>query len=131
MGALESLGMYVPCGEVGMASSHESSINGFRERVGSYTGSYPNHFTVFNEIWVTKESLTSGKLSKILPVLKPNKDTSLNTSYRAIALLSVIGKLFGRLVHARLYWWLEKNFYYQIAYTDQEKVDAPLMFCCN
>ena len=28
--------MYVPCGEVGMASSHESSINGSRERVGSY-----------------------------------------------------------------------------------------------
>ena len=29
--------MYVPCGEVGMASSHESSINGSRERVGSYS----------------------------------------------------------------------------------------------
>ena len=39
MGALESLGgpgMYVPCGEVGVASSQESSINGSRERVGSY-----------------------------------------------------------------------------------------------
>ena len=32
----EALGMYVPCGEAGMASSHESSINGSRERVGSY-----------------------------------------------------------------------------------------------
>ena len=35
MGALESLGMSVPRGEVGMASSQESSINGSRERVGS------------------------------------------------------------------------------------------------
>ena len=28
--------MYVPRGEVGMASSQESSINGSREKVGSY-----------------------------------------------------------------------------------------------
>ena len=65
--------------------------------------------TVFNGGWVTKEGLTSDKLSELLPVLKPNKDLSLNTSYRAITLLSVLGKLFERLVHVRLYWWWEKN----------------------
>lgn len=43
------------------------------------------------------------KQAKTIPIPKPGKDRRSVTSYRPIALLSCIGKLFERIIHARLY----------------------------
>ena len=49
------------------------------------------------------------KLAIILPILKPAKDPSLASSYRPIALTSVLGKLFQKILNKRLFWFLESN----------------------
>ena len=43
----------------------------------------------------------------LLPFLKGNKDPSLPKSYRPFSLLSAIGKVIEKLLHNRLYWYLE------------------------
>lgn len=43
------------------------------------------------------------KEAKTIPIQKPGKDRRCVTSYRPIALLSCIGKLFERIIHKRLY----------------------------
>ena len=45
----------------------------------------------------------------LLPFLKGNKDPSIPESYRPISLLSTIGKVIEKLVHNRLYWYLETH----------------------
>ena len=49
------------------------------------------------------------KIAIILPILKPSKNPALPTSYRPIALTSVIGKLFQKILNKRLFWFLESN----------------------
>ena len=51
----------------------------------------------------------SWKIVIILPILKPNTDPLLPVSYRPIALSSVLGKLFQKILNKRLYWFLESN----------------------
>ena len=45
----------------------------------------------------------------ILPILKPNADPFLPVSYHPIALSSVLGKLFQKILNKRLLWYLEYN----------------------
>jgi len=45
----------------------------------------------------------------ILPFLKPNADPTLPVLNRPIALTSVLGKLFRKILNKRLFWYLESN----------------------
>ena len=49
------------------------------------------------------------KLATILPFLKSAKDPSLPDSYRPIALNSVLGKLFQKILNKRITWFLDFN----------------------
>ena len=60
-----------------------------------------------NDAWVRGLFHSDFKMSVLVPLPKPGKDPSVVSSYRPIALLSCLGKLFERLVHQRLYWYLE------------------------
>ncbi len=42
------------------------------------------------------------KIAKVHPILKPDKDAADASSYRPISILSVVGKLLERVIHARL-----------------------------
>ena len=64
---------------------------------------------LFNLSWATRTLPKAWKHAIILPIPKPNKDTSDPSSYRPISLTSVICKLMERLVTNRLTWHLEKN----------------------
>jgi hypothetical protein len=68
--------------------------------------------------WIAKlatEIVNSGKLpklwlkSKVIAILKPNKDASDPNNYRPISLLSTMYKLFERLLLARLQPIVEKS----------------------
>nr|CAH7735698.1 unnamed protein product [Callosobruchus chinensis] len=65
--------------------------------------------TIFNDIWINHESLTSWKKVVIISILKPGMDPNLTTSYRPISLLSCVFKTFERLIKHRLEWYLKKN----------------------
>ena len=45
----------------------------------------------------------SWKIAKTIPIPKPGKDRKNISSYRPIALLTCLGKLFERVIHSRLY----------------------------
>ena len=49
------------------------------------------------------------KKSILLPILKPEKDSSEVSAYRPIALLSCLGKLMEKLVYNRLYSYIENK----------------------
>lgn len=51
----------------------------------------------------------SYKIAKVLPIAKPGKDPKLTTSYRPISLLSCLGKLFERVILARILRSAEEN----------------------
>jgi len=51
----------------------------------------------------------SWQIAIILPFLKPNTDPTLPVSYRPIALTSVLGKLFQKILNRRLFWYLVSN----------------------
>ena len=74
---------------------------------------HPNSFvyllSLFNEILLQGSYPISWKLAIILPILKPSKDQSFSSSYRPIALTSVLGKLFQKILNKRLFWFLESN----------------------
>ena len=48
---------------------------------------------------------------RILPFVKPGKDSFLTTSYRPIALSSCLCKIMEKMVNSRLMWYLERNNY--------------------
>jgi len=57
---------------------------------------------LFNQLlWLGHFSTTS-KTAKVIPIPKPNKPSSDPNSYRQISLLSTLGKLFERIIAARL-----------------------------
>ncbi len=64
---------------------------------------------LFNNIWKGEPYPEAWKTSKIIPLLKPNKDKYQIKSYRPVALTSCLGKLMERMVNARLSWMLHKN----------------------
>ena len=58
------------------------------------------HFGYFPSNW---------KLSKVIPILKPNKDASSPKSYRPISLLSSLSKLFEKVIYSRLLHFSNEN----------------------
>ena len=62
---------------------------------------------IINKIWETGILPEDWKISLIVPVKKPNKDASLPTSYRPIALTSCVCKLMEKMINTRLVWHLE------------------------
>ena len=65
--------------------------------------------SLFNTIFSQNIYPPSWKIAIILPFLKPNADPILPVSYRPIALTSVLGKLFQKILNKRLFWYLESN----------------------
>lgn len=64
---------------------------------------------IFNLIWENSLIPEDWKVDCLVPVLKPNKDSSHIDSYRPIALTSCIGKTFEQLLKQRLEHFIEKN----------------------
>ena len=64
---------------------------------------------ILNSFWCSGTSPESWKISIIIPVLKPMKDSCLPKNYRPIALTSCISKIYERMVNARLVWYLESK----------------------
>jgi len=64
---------------------------------------------LFNPILLQGTNPLSWKLAIILHIPKPLKVTALRDSYPAIALTSVLGKLFQKIINKRLTWYLESN----------------------
>ena len=74
----------------------------------------PEHAKVFllkiiNKIWETSIMPKLWKISMIIPIRKPGKDSSAATSYRPIALTSCVCKIMEKMVNNRLVWFLEEN----------------------
>ncbi|KAM7285648.1 uncharacterized protein ISCGN_032536 [Ixodes scapularis] len=63
----------------------------------------------FNDIWASSEFPAVWRLAWVVPVLKSGKPAGDLSSYRPVSLTSCVAKLFERLVHARLIWWLEEH----------------------
>ena len=64
---------------------------------------------LYNETWRQQQLPKEWKHSKIVPVLKPQKDPTKAVSHRPIALTSVPCKVMERMVNNRLTWYLERN----------------------
>src|SRR5690242_19352274 len=63
---------------------------------------------IFN-ISVTQVTFpTDLKIAKTIPILKPNNDKQLLSSYRSISLLSIFSKIFETLISFRLRKFLQK-----------------------
>ena len=65
--------------------------------------------TIFNNILQLASPPTQWKKIKIIPVLKPNKDQLVASSYRPISLASCVLKTFERIIKNRLSWWLSES----------------------
>jgi hypothetical protein len=57
---------------------------------------------IFNAILLTHHFPSLWKHARVISILKPGKDPALPTSYRPISLLDVIGKLFEKILLARI-----------------------------
>jgi len=64
---------------------------------------------VFNNIWVTGKFPDSWRVSTVIPVPKPGKDTSDPSNYRPISLTNCLCKIMERMINDRLVWYLERN----------------------
>jgi hypothetical protein len=57
---------------------------------------------IFNSILLTHQFPTMWKHARVISVLKPGKDPALPSSYRPISLLDTIGKIFEKILLARI-----------------------------
>ena len=64
---------------------------------------------MINKIWTTHEFPPSWRKALVLPVPKPEKDHSIPSNYRPIALTSCLCKTMERMVNERLIYHLEKS----------------------
>ena len=64
---------------------------------------------ILNSFYCTGTSPKSWKISIIIPILKPFKDSSFPQNYRPIALTSCLSKIYERMINARLVWHLESK----------------------
>ena len=64
---------------------------------------------IFNSIWESGDLPDSWREAIIIPIPKPQKDTTNPTNYRPISLTSCLCKTMERMINARLVWFLEKN----------------------
>ena len=86
---------------------------------------------ILNSFWFSGTSPKSWKISIIVPVLKPLKDSYHPKNYRSIALTSCVSKIYERMVNAQLLWYLEsKNLLSnrQFGFRKNRSAIDPLMF---
>ena len=57
---------------------------------------------VFNAVLMLQEPITLWKHASVISILKPGKDSTLRSSYRPISLLDTVGKLFEKILLARI-----------------------------
>ena len=62
-----------------------------------------------NNIWLTGNFPAFWRQSYIVPIPKPDKDTTNPTNYRPIALTSCVCKVMEQMINNRLVWYLERN----------------------
>lgn len=62
---------------------------------------------IYNHAWLQEETPAQWNIQAIVPIMKPNKDPNLYSSYRPISLFSCVLKTFERLIKTRLEWYLE------------------------
>ena len=89
---------------------------------------------IINKIWETGILPESWKVSLIIPVVKPNKDSSQATSYRPIALTSCVCKLMEKMINTRLVWHLETKGVlspYQFGFRKNKSTLDPLLQLSN
>ncbi|GBN08225.1 RNA-directed DNA polymerase from mobile element jockey [Araneus ventricosus] len=67
---------------------------------------------LFNNLWSNMRVPESWRIAKIVPILKPGENAAEVTSYRSIALTSVLGKIFEWIILAKLLRiYLENKFF--------------------
>lgn len=66
-----------------------------------------NLLAAYNGMWLNNEEVDVLKNVLVVPILKPNKEPSAVNSYRPIALMSCIIKVYERMIKNRLDWWLD------------------------
>lgn len=64
---------------------------------------------ILNNIWISGHFPPSWKEAEIIPIPKPNRDSSDPNNYRPIALTSCLCKTMERMVNDRLVWYLESE----------------------
>jgi hypothetical protein len=65
---------------------------------------------IHNKLWNSRDNLPDEwKKATIVPILKPDKPANLLSSYRPIALTSILAKIQERMILARLNWYLENQ----------------------
>jgi len=57
---------------------------------------------IFSAVLLTHHFPTVWKQARVISILKPGKDPALHSSYRPISLLDTIGKLFEKILLARI-----------------------------
>lgn len=63
---------------------------------------------LFNKIMINQKFPTVWSSIKVIPILKPNKDPNQISSYRPIALINTLTKIFNKLIKIRLDYHLDK-----------------------
>jgi len=64
-------------------------------------------FGAVNYIWTTGNFPPEWHLATVIPITKPDKDSTDPTSYRSIALTSCLCKIMERMINTRLVWYLK------------------------
>ena len=64
---------------------------------------------LLNKIFFSGICPPQWKFAHVVPIIKPNSDSTLPTSYRPISLTSVLAKLLEKILNRRLVWFLESN----------------------
>ena len=65
--------------------------------------------SLFNNAWSNSFFPSAWKTSLIIPILKQNKPKEDPNSFRPIMITPVLGKLYEKIIHSRLYWFAESN----------------------
>jgi hypothetical protein len=65
---------------------------------------------IYNKRWISEDNLPDEwKIAIIVPILKPDKPANPISSYRPIALTSILDKIQERMILARLNWYLKNQ----------------------
>ena len=62
--------------------------------------------TIFDDIWINSKLPESWKITTIIPISKPGRDSSNTANYYPIALTSGLGKTMERMANRRSVWFL-------------------------
>lgn len=64
---------------------------------------------IYNKIWLNSTYPEKWREANVIPLLKPNKDPKLTSSYRPISLTCCTSKILEKMVNLRLIWYLERE----------------------